>query len=704
MQDNRVPVTVLTGFLGSGKTTLVNHILTASHGKKIAIIENEFGESSIDDALIARNSKFFADEEIVEVLNGCICCSVRKDLVTILQRLAKRAAAGELYLDALILETTGMADPAPVAQTFLMDEAIKAFMRLDGIVTLVDAKHFEQHLDEEKPEGAVNEAAAQVAFADRLLLNKTDLVDPSDLERVESRLRGVNPFAPIRRCSYSEVAVESVLDIRGFDLERALKATPDLLRADAPMTKHDQSVTSVSLDQSAPRHLRLVHAGDLDLDLVNDWLSELLQTKGADMFRMKGLLAIAHAERRFAYHAVHMTFEGDFDQAWAEGEPRQSKMVFIGKNLDANALAASFNACLATAENLTKKADALRFGVGDLVECQTGAAQWGQGTVVALMYRDETMPPGVVAPYQVKLADETGRLIWAPDDDLTTIRAAVGGRVQGHGGGASAARARGGWRAAVGGAAAMLVGAPLWRRLFSRTHARWRVGRHVRASHVHYSAKDYDAALAAAVSARSLAASALGASSAIGVRTSLHVAAVHAAMRQATEALAAIDECEACVREAHGPTSLHLVGVFHARAEVHEEEEAYEAAAQALGAARELRRTALGQESPAFGFACFNEASLLVRYANAAKELPPAQRAALVDKAASIIAQASTSAMPRLAAEEAAEGMRDLVGASSSLAELEECWPPLERLVEVLEAGGAPPGASSPPSSSTIPG
>ena len=246
--DTRVPVTILTGYLGSGKTTLVNHILTnKDHGKKIAIIENEFGDVGIDDALMAKNTKMQIEEEIVEMMNGCICCTVRQDLVVVLDKFSNRIAAGNLKLDCILIETTGMADPAPVAQTFFVDDNVKEHFRLDGIVTLVDAKHIEQHLDEEKPEGVENESVEQVCFADRLLLNKVDLVSPEDLTRVEARLRKLNAYAPIVQCQNANVTMENVLNIKAFELQRVLEMDPGFMDLDAEHM-HDEKVFSVGFE------------------------------------------------------------------------------------------------------------------------------------------------------------------------------------------------------------------------------------------------------------------------------------------------------------------------------------------------------------------------------------------------------------------------------------------------------------------------
>jgi len=412
----KVPVTILTGFLGSGKTTLLNHILTATHGKKIAVIENEFGEVGIDDALLQKNTKMQAEEEIIEMMNGCICCTVRQDLIVVLNKLARRVQAGTLKLDGIVIETTGMADPAPVAQTFFVDEKVKAFSRLDGIITLVDAKHIEQHLDEEKPEGAENEAVEQVAFADRIILNKTDLVTEDDLTRIEARIKTVNSVAAIQRSQQSNVSVDFVLNVGGFDLNRTLEMDPEFLNTEGEHV-HDTSVTSVCISQD----------GDLDLDMVQGWISELLNDKGADIFRMKGVLSIKHAEQRFVYQAVHMIFNGNFTDPWEADEKRESKLVFIGKNLDHAALRAKMAECAATDEALEAKKAKLRFKVGDKVECNTGGGKWSVGSIVAHLYRDEYMPPGMVAPYQVRL--DSGDLIYAPEDINEVIRKAKGAAV-----------------------------------------------------------------------------------------------------------------------------------------------------------------------------------------------------------------------------------------------------------------------------------
>lgn len=315
---DQIPVTVLTGYLGAGKTTLLNRILTEQHGKRYAVIVNEFGEIGIDNDLIVD-----ADEEVFEMNNGCICCTVRGDLIRIIEGLMKRKGS----FDAIVIETTGLADPAPVAQTFFVDDDVSAKARLDAIVTVVDAKHLLLRLADS------HEAEEQIAFADVILLNKVDLVSEQELEEVRQRVRAINNQAKLFETVNAEVPLDQVLGLGAFDLDRILEIEPGFLGEDDH--EHDQSITSVSVSSQT----------EVLPEKFMPWLRQLTARQGVDILRLKGIIAFPGEAERYVVQGVHMLLDGNTQRKWKEDEPRISRLVFIGRNLDQEALARGFAAC-----------------------------------------------------------------------------------------------------------------------------------------------------------------------------------------------------------------------------------------------------------------------------------------------------------------------------------------------------------------------
>jgi len=390
MAATKIPVTVLTGFLGSGKTTLLNHILSANHGLKLAVIENEFGETGVDEeVLVAREH---SKDVIIEVKNGCICCTVRGDLVDSLNKIYEQTQG---KLDGVIIETTGLADPAPVCQSFFVDEQIAAKYSIDAVVTIVDAKHIIQHLEEEKPEGVENEAVEQLAFADRIFINKVDLVDEKELKAVEDKISAINTYAKRFKSQFSKEPppMKDILGIKAFDLDRVVEMDDQFLNTDEEHI-HDQRVTSVGFALGADQQINMFK--------LQQWIGELIREHNQDLFRYKGVIAVKGKDRKFVFQGVHMLFSGEFAAEWGDAE-RKSVFCFIGRDLEKMGVKKGFEACIASP---------LRWGLGHQVECRVDGG-YTPGEIIKLWDNGNA--------YRIRLKD--GMEVWAPIDEDVFIRA-----------------------------------------------------------------------------------------------------------------------------------------------------------------------------------------------------------------------------------------------------------------------------------------